>query len=157
MQNIGIIFALDGILNYEKLKQFNGFKYSRLTNQEEHQELTPPITKTNCHFLKLGRYASEKTSFLKHYLDQTKSDYIGFGHDANEFHDNRFVQILQLEQIKTETLANKTIFLDDAGGYKNLKTKVEDLFRFGRHHNIQEIYLAQYAKDILPAVRETCS
>ena len=39
---------------------------------------------------------------------------------------------------------------------KNLKTKVEDLFRFGRHHNIQGIYLAHYAKDVLPIVRENC-
>ena len=42
------------------------------------------------------------------------------------------------------------------GEYKNLKTKVEDLFRFGRHHGIQVIYLAHYAKDILPVVRENC-
>ena len=39
---------------------------------------------------------------------------------------------------------------------KVLKTKVEDLFRFGRHHNIQVIYLAHYAKDVLPIVRENC-
>ena len=48
------------------------------------------------------------------------------------------------------------IILDDAGAYKSLKTKVEDLFRFGRHHNIQVIYLAHYAKDVLPIVRENC-
>ena len=35
---------------YQKLKQFKGFKYSHLTNKEEEQELTPPITNTNCHF-----------------------------------------------------------------------------------------------------------
>ena len=34
--------------------------------------------------------------------------------------------------------------------------KVEGLFRFGRHHNIQVIYLAHYAKDVLPVVRENC-
>ena len=34
--------------------------------------------------------------------------------------------------------------------------RVEDLFRFGRHHNIQVIYLAHYAKDVLPIVREIC-
>ena len=27
---------------------------------------------------------------------------------------------------------------------------------FGRHHNIQVIYLAHYAKDVLPVVRENC-
>ena len=55
-----------------------------------------------------------------------------------------------------EQLANKTINLDDAGAYKNLKTKVEDLFRFGRHHNIQVFYIAHYAKDVLPIARENC-
>ena len=55
-----------------------------------------------------------------------------------------------------ESLANKTVILDDAGAYKSLKTKVEDLFRFGRHHGIQVIYLAHYAKDVLPVVRENC-
>ena len=35
---------------YTKLLQFQGFKYTHLTNQEEEQELTPPITNTNCQF-----------------------------------------------------------------------------------------------------------
>ena len=65
--------------------------------------------------------------------------------------------MLQLENINIESLANKTIILDNAGAYKNLKTKVEDLFRFGRHHNIQVIYLAHYAKDVPSVVRENCS
>ena len=39
---------------------------------------------------------------------------------------------------------------------KNLQTKVEDLFRFGRHPNIQVFYLAHYAKDVLPIVRKNC-
>ena len=39
---------------------------------------------------------------------------------------------------------------------KVFKTEVEDLFRFGRHHGIQVIYLAHYAKDGLPVVRENC-
>ena len=64
--------------------------------------------------------------------------------------------MLQLEKIESESLANKTIILDDAGAYRNLKTKVEDLFRFGRHHIIQVIYLAHYAKDVLPIGRENC-
>ena len=64
--------------------------------------------------------------------------------------------MLQLEKIEIESLANKTVILDDAGAFKQLRTKVEDLFRFGRHHNIQVIYLAHYAKDVLPVVRENC-
>ena len=64
--------------------------------------------------------------------------------------------MLQLEKIEIESLANKTVILDDAGAFKNLRTKVEDLFRFGRHHNIQVIYLAHYANDVLPIVRENC-
>ena len=63
---------------------------------------------------------------------------------------------MQLEKIKIESLANETVILDDAGAHKNLKTKVEDLFGFRRHHNIQGFYLAHYAKDVLPEVRENC-
>ena len=51
-----------------------------------------------------------------------------------------------------EKLANKTVILDDAGAY----IKLEDLFRFGRHHTIQVIHLAHYAKDVLPVVKENC-
>ena len=64
--------------------------------------------------------------------------------------------MLQLENIEIEKLANRTIILDDAGAFKQLRTKVEDLFRYGRHNNIQVIYLAHYAKDVLPIVRENC-
>ena len=46
--------------------------------------------------------------------------------------------------------------MDNAGAYKSPKTKVEDLFRFGRHHNIQVVYLAHYAKAVLPVVKENC-
>ena len=62
--------------------------------------------------------------------------------------------MLQLEKVGIESLVNKTVILDDA--YKSLKTKVEDLFRLGRHHGIAVIYLAHYAKDFLPVVRENC-
>ena len=119
-------------------------KYSHLTNQEEH-ELTQPVsntaTHTNCHMLIYGSSASGKTSFLKHYLTQSprKSDYLVFGQDEEEFPASYFIPLLQLEKIGIESLANKTVILDDAGAYKSLKTKVEDLFRFGRHHNIQVI------------------
>ena len=140
---------------YQKLKQFKGFKKSHLTDQPKDEPQVKPITNTNCHFLVYGTSGSGKTSFLKYYLDQTKSDFIVFGRDEAEF-PGRFVQLLQLENINIESLAGKTIILDDAGAYKQLKTKVEDLFRFGRHHNIQVIYLAHYAKDVLPVVRENC-
>ena len=91
---------------------------------------------------------------MKQYLDQTEYDYFVFSRDASEFQDYRYVEIKQLEKIKIESLANKTITSDDAVAYKNLKTKVEHLFRFRRHHNKQVLYLAHYAKDIIPAERE---
>ena len=103
-----------------------------------------------------GTSGSGKTSFLKYYLDQTKSDFIVFGRDKTEFRQENYIPLFQLEKIEIESLANKTVILDDAGAYKQLKTKVEDLFRFGRHHNIQVVYLAHYAKDVLPVVRENC-
>ena len=103
-----------------------------------------------------GTGGSGKTSFLKYYLDQTNSDFIVFGRDETEFRQENYIPLFQLEKIEIESLANKTVIMDDAGAYKNLKTKVEDLFRFGRHHNIQVIYLAHYAKDVLPVVRENC-
>ena len=147
---------------YQILKQFKGFKKSHLTNKEEEHEFTPPVTNTNSHMLIYGSSESGKTSFLKYYLDQTKCEaskavsiFIVFGRDENEFNDN-YIPLWQLENIEIEKLANRTIFLDDAGAYKNLRTKVEDLFRFGRHHNIQVIFLAHHAKDVLPVVRENC-
>ena len=147
---------------YQKLEQFKGFIYSHLqrscppvTNKEEEQELTPPNTSTNSHFLIYGTSGSGKTSFLKYYLDQTKTNFIVFGRDENEFKDN-YIPLLQLENIEIEKLANRTIILDDAGAFKQLRTKVEDLFRFCRHNNIQVIYLAHYAKDVPPIVRENC-
>ena len=74
---------------YKKRLQFEGFKYSHLTNQEqEHGEasqLTQQVsnTHTNCHMLIYGSSASGKTSFLKHYLSQSprKSSYVVFGRD----------------------------------------------------------------------------
>ena len=88
-----------------------------------------------------GTSGSGKTSFLRYYLDQIKSNFIVFivfGRESTEFHEQNFIPLLQLK-IGIESLANKTVNLADAGAYKCLKTKVEDLFRFGRHHNIQEI------------------
>ena len=66
------------------------------------------------------------------------------------------MQLLLLPNFDTQKLANKTVILDNSGAFKQLKTKVEDLFRFGRHHNIQVIYLAHYANDVVPIVRENC-
>ena len=91
-----------------------------------------------------------------HYLAHTPRTYVVFGRDEKEFPVSNFVPLLQLENLGIEQLANKTVILDDAGVYKNFKIKVEDLFRFGRHHQIQVIYLAHYAKDVLPVVRENC-
>ena len=140
---------------YQKLKQFKGIKKSHLTNQPEEISPSKPITNTNSHMLIYGTSGSGKTSFLKYSLDQTKTNFLVFGRDETEFNDN-YIPLLQLEKIEIESLANRTILLDDAGAYKNLRTKVEDLFRFGGHYNIQVIYLAHYAKDVLPVVRENC-
>ena len=140
---------------YQKLKQFKGFKNPHLPNQPEEISPSKPITNTNSHMLIYGTSGSGKTSFLKYCLNQIKSNFIVFGRDEDEFKDN-YIPLLQLENIDIEKLANRTIILDDAGAYRNFKTKVEDLFRFGRHYNIKVIYLAHYAKDVLPVVRENC-
>ena len=145
---------------YKKLQQFAGFKYSHLTNQEREQEIEESREATpvhgNSHFIIYGSSGSGKTSFLKHYLSQFQRTYVVFGRDEREFPSQNFVPLLQLEKVAIESLANKIVVLDDAGAYKSLKTKVEDLFRFGRHLGIQVIYLAHYAKDVLPVVRENC-
>ena len=145
---------------YKKLQQFEGFKNSHLTNQEREQEIEESpshnISHCNSHFIIYGSSGSGKTSFLKHYLSQFQRTYVVFGRDEREFPSQNFVPLLQLEKVAIESLANKIVVLDDAGAYKSLKTKVEDLFRFGRHLGIQVIYLAHYAKDVLPVVRENC-
>ena len=155
---------------YKKLLQFAGFKYSHLTNQEREscreqtreQEAIGEESPSHCnsHLIIYGSSGSGKTSFLKHYLAHTPRDssrtYVVFGRDEREFPSQKFVPLLQLEKVSIESLTNKIVVLDDAGAYKSLKTKVEDLFRFGRHLGIQMIYLAHYAKDVLPIVRENC-
>ena len=164
---------------YKKLLQFAGFKYSHLTNQEikeSRDDMGLGLPKDACeaphsnsHFIICGSSGSGKTSFLKHYLGpyttatanatanaQQQVEYLVFGRDEREFPSQNFVPLLQLENVNIEQLANKIVILDDAGAYKNLKTKIEDLFRYGRHHQIQVIYLAHYAKDVLPIVRENC-
>ena len=147
---------------YKKLLQFDGFKYTHLTNQEGEATIETShsnmheATHSNMHFIIYGSSGSGKTSFLKHYLAQVPRFYVVFGRDEREFPSQNFVPLLQLEKVSIEQLANKIVVLDDAGAYKNLKTKVEDLFRYGRHLNIVVIYLAHYAKDVLPVVRENC-
>ena len=131
---------------YKKLLQFAGFKYSHLTNQEREQEIKEsreesPHNNSHCnaHFIIDGSSGSGKTSFSKHYLAQRPHDksrdssrtYVVFGRDEREFPSQNFVPLLQLEKVSIEQLANKTVILDDAVAYKSLKTKVEDLFRFG--------------------------
>ena len=44
--------------------------------------------------------------------------------------------------------------LNDALAFKELKTKIEDIYMFGNHHNYQVIYLGHYTKDVFPVVRE---
>ena len=156
---------------YKKLLQFDGFKYSHLTNQEGEATIEESphtashsnmheATHSNMHFIIYGSSGSGKTSFLKHYLAQVPRFYVVFGRDEREFPSQNFVPLLQLEKVNIaelcKQLANKIVVLDDAGAYKSLKTKVEDLFRYGRHLNIVVIYLAHYAKDVLPVVRENC-
>ena len=116
MKYICIIFALEGIKKFEKLKQSKGFTYSHLTNQEEQLELTPSIENTNYHILMFGSSGPGRTSFLKHYLDQSKSGYIVFCRDAKEFQDNRYVELMQLEKkIEKQSRVNQTIFSGNAG------------------------------------------
>ena len=154
---------------FKKLLQFTGFKYSHLTNQEinESREATredlgliKDSHNNNSHLTIYGSSGSGKTSFLKHYLSHTSRDssrsYLVFGRDEREFPSQNFVPLLQLEKVGIESLTKKIVVLDDAGAYKSLKTKVEDIFRFSRHLGIQVIYLAHYAKDVLPIVREIC-
>ena len=54
-----------------------------------------------------GTSGSGKTSFLKYYLYQTKSNFIVFGRDVTGFHNDRYVPLLQLEKFDIESLAKK--------------------------------------------------
>ena len=61
---------------YQKFKQFKGFKHSHLTNQPEEVSQSIPVSNTNCSMLIYSTSGSGKTSSLKHYLDQTKPNFI---------------------------------------------------------------------------------
>ena len=140
---------------YQKLKQFKGFKLSHLPNKPEEEHQLKPISDTNCHMLIYGTSGSGKISFLKYYLDQTKSKFIVFGRDEPELSDN-YVPLLQLENIETVKLANKTVILDDAGAFKQLRTKVEDLSGLVDTIVYEFFYFAHLVKDVLPVVRKNC-
>ena len=77
-----------------------------------------------------------------------------FGRDSREWSPEVFVDVLNFDKVKIQNLRYQTVILDDAGAHKNLNKCVEDIFRLGRHENIQAIYLAHYAKDVLPVVGE---
>ena len=125
----------------KKLLQFQGIKFSHLTSEEQsgQEQVGPAVNNTDSHFLKFVSSGSGKTFFLRNYLSRGKSNHVVFGRDSSEFPDQNFIPLLQLEKIGIELLANKIVKLGDAGAYKSPKTKVQDLFRFGRHHNIPVI------------------
>ena len=134
-----------------------GFKFSHITPREAMQEYqAEEIDKSrNKSFILYGGSDSGKTTFLKFYLkNHNISDYLVFGRDASEWPPNYFMSIEKFKNVPIENLKGKTVILDDAGAYKDLKTKVEDFFRYGRHEEIQTIYLAHYAKDVVPTVRD---
>ena len=113
------------------------------------------MIKRNKSFILYGGSDSGKTTFLKFYLEKHNlTDYIVFARDAKEWNTKHFIAIEHFKNIPMEKLKGKTIILDDAGAYKDLRSKVEDFIRFGRHEEIQTIYLAHYAKDVLPTVRD---
>ena len=122
------------------MKHFHGLKYFLLTIQAEPGQLTPPISNTNYQVLVYGSSGSGKSSFIVYYSNQTKANYLVFGRDTTEIHEQNFVPLLQLAKIETESLENKTTKMDDAAAYQELTS---------RHHNIQFIYIfAHYAKDL---------
>ena len=86
---------------FQKVKQFEGFKKSHLTNQPEEVSPSKPIKNTNSHMLIYGTSGSGKTSFLKYHLDETKTNFLVFGRDETEFKDN-YIPLLQLEKIEIE-------------------------------------------------------
>ena len=141
----------------KEFKNFTGFKFSHITPCETMQEYqAEEIDKSrNKSFILYGGSDSGKTTFLKFYLkNHNISDYLVFGRDASEWPPNYFMSIEKFKNVPIENLKGKTVILDDAGAYKDLKTKVEDFFRYGRHEEIQTIYLAHYAKDVVPTVRD---
>ena len=138
------------VIEFENFKGFKTNHYSQLPNSA----LDTIDKSKNSHLLVYGSTGSGKTNFLKYYLSKHNLDYIIFGRHSEEWPNERFIEYDKLNQINFDKIHNKTIILDDLGAFKNLKTIVEDLFRNGRHNKLQIIYLAHYAKDVLPIVRE---
>ena len=137
----------------EEFKQFEGFKFSHKIEVVPENETID--RSKNSHFILYGSTGSGKTSFLKHFLTKNIiNDFLVFGRDPKEWEKDVFIDVHNFGKINIDNIENKTIILDDAGAYTNLKKNVEDFFRNGRHNNIQVIYLAHYAKDVLPIVRE---
>ena len=113
---------------YIKLLQFEGFKYSHLTNQEQQGEaLTQPVSNTNCHMLIYGSSASGKTSFLKYYLSRVaelrKSSFVVFRRNEEEFPASNFVHLLQLEKKVLNHLLIKRLYWMMQVPIKTLKQK----------------------------------
>ena len=136
-----------------EFEKFDKFKHSHI---QPKPMLNWGIDATkNSHFILYGCSGSGKTSFLKWYLSFNKIEkFTVFGRDSREWSSKVIVNVLDFDKIKIENLQYQTVILDDAGAHKKLNPHVEDIFRLGRHENIQAIYLAHYAKDVLPVVRE---
>ena len=85
---------------------------------------------------------------------QKTDEFIVFGRDSRKWDKNNYIPVKNFQNIDTDKFKNKTVYLDDTGAYTNLRKIIEDFFGSGRHNNIQVIYIAHYAKDVLPIVRE---
>ena len=122
-----------------------------MTNQKEPEQPVAPISNTNGHLLVYGSSGSGKTSFLKHYLNETKANFIVFGRNSTEFHEQTFLNLLQLEIINMQDLENKAVRLDNAGAFKKLKTKEEDLFKY-----ISQTYTSKLPRTICQRCFVSC-
>ena len=118
--------------------EFENFKSFRTNHFSKTESSLNSIDKNkNTHLLIYGASGSGKTNFLKWYLNTLKLDYIVFGRDSKEWSSDKFINHEQLCQINLAKINNKTIILDDLGAFKNLKSIVDDLFRYGRHNGVQ--------------------
>ena len=75
-----------------------------------------------------------KQKLLRCYLKKNNvTDYIVFARDENEWDSSKFSTLSNFSKVNMEHLNGKTAILDDAGAYKELKTKVEDYYRYCKH------------------------